>query len=102
MGRWRRSFRDGRILLWIRQLSVLAPSIMPVHEVGAGYSPAPALFICFQFVWTQLSNYVADLARFGAYFCADHPAFVFQVVGQSRDDVLTVVQAGGRHPGSQL
>jgi hypothetical protein len=59
-------------------------------------------FISFQFVWTQLSNSVADLGRFGAYFCADHPAFVLKVVGQSRDDVLTVVQAGGRHPGSQL
>ncbi len=32
---------------------------------------------------------------------ADHPAFIFLVVGQSRDDVLTVVQAGGHHPGSQ-
>ena len=32
---------------------------------------------------------------------ADHPAFIFQVVGQSRDDVLAVVQAGGHHPGSQ-
>jgi hypothetical protein len=32
---------------------------------------------------------------------ADHPAFVFQVVGLSRDDALTVVQAGGDHPGSQ-
>jgi hypothetical protein len=30
-----------------------------------------------------------------------HPALVFPVVGQSRDDVLTVVQAGGHHPGSQ-
>jgi hypothetical protein len=35
-------------------------------------------------------------------FWADHPAFIFQVVGQSRDDVLTAVQAGGYHPGSQL
>jgi hypothetical protein len=34
-------------------------------------------------------------------YCADHPAFIFQVVGQSRDDALTVVQAGGHHPGSQ-
>jgi hypothetical protein len=34
-------------------------------------------------------------------FQADHPAFIFQVVGQSRDDVPTVVQAGGHHPGSQ-
>jgi hypothetical protein len=34
---------------------------------------------------------------------ADHPAFVFQVVGQSRDDVLTAVRkAGGHHPGSQF
>ena len=33
---------------------------------------------------------------------ADHPAFIFQVVGQSRDDVPTVVQAGGHHPGSQF
>ena len=31
---------------------------------------------------------------------ADHPAFIFQVVGQSRDDVPTVVQAGGNHPRS--
>jgi hypothetical protein len=30
-------------------------------------------------------------------FQADHPAFIFQVVGQSRDDVPT---AGGHHPGS--
>jgi hypothetical protein len=35
-------------------------------------------------------------------FQADHPAVIFQVVGQSRDDVLTVVQAGGHHPGSQF
>jgi hypothetical protein len=33
---------------------------------------------------------------------ADHPAFIFQVVGQSRDDAPTVVQAGGHHPGSQF
>jgi hypothetical protein len=32
---------------------------------------------------------------------ADHPAFIFRVVGQSRDDALTVVQAGSHHPGSQ-
>jgi hypothetical protein len=32
---------------------------------------------------------------------ADHHALKFPVVGQSRDDVLTVVQAGGHHPGSQ-
>jgi hypothetical protein len=29
------------------------------------------------------------------------PRFIFLVVGQSRDDVPTVVQAGSRHPGSQ-
>jgi hypothetical protein len=29
------------------------------------------------------------------------PRLIFQVVGQSRDDALTVVQAGGHHPGSQ-
>ena len=34
-------------------------------------------------------------------FLADHPAFIFPVVGHSRDDVPTVVQAGGGHPGSQ-
>jgi hypothetical protein len=32
---------------------------------------------------------------------AGHPAFICQVVGQSRDDALAVVQAGGHHPGSQ-
>ena len=34
-------------------------------------------------------------------FQADHPAFIFQVVGLSRDDVPAVVQAGGGHLGSQ-
>jgi hypothetical protein len=36
----------------------------------------------------------------GGRWPADHPAFIFQVVGQSRDVALTVVQAGGHHPGS--
>ena len=34
-------------------------------------------------------------------FAGRSPRLTFQVVGQSRDDVLTVVQAGGHHPGSQ-
>ena len=36
----------------------------------------------------------------GGRCCADHPAFIFHVVGQSRDDRPTAVQAGGNHPGS--
>ena len=35
-----------------------------------------------------------------AYFSADHPAFIFQVVGQSRDDAPTVVSGG--KPSSRL
>jgi len=30
------------------------------------------------------------------------PRLIYQVVGQSRDDALTAVQAGGHHPGSHL
>jgi hypothetical protein len=51
------------------------------------------------------SRSICDLekaADWSLNFQADHPAFIFQVVGQSRDDVPTVVQAGGCHPGSQL
>jgi hypothetical protein len=42
-------------------------------------------------------------ALFNLTFGADHPAVIFQVIGQSRDDVPTVgSQAGGHHPGSQF
>jgi hypothetical protein len=37
---------------------------------------------------------------FGYMYCAGHPAFVFQVVGQSRDDALTIVPGG--KPSSRL
>jgi hypothetical protein len=42
-------------------------------------------------------------ALFNLTFGADHPAVIFQVIGQSRDDVPTAVsQAGGHHPGSHF
>src|SRR6516164_662542 len=53
------------------------------------------------FVLCHNHQNVADLTFHRHLFYADHPAFIFQVVGQSRDDALTVVQAGGHHPGSQ-
>ena len=37
---------------------------------------------------------------FSYMYCADHPAFVFQVVGQSRDDALAMVPGG--KPSSRL
>ena len=49
-----------------------------------------------------LVRWIDSVRPSGGRCCADHPAFIFQVVGQSRDDVLTVVQVGGHHPGSQF
>jgi hypothetical protein len=53
------------------------------------------------FVLCHNHQNVADLTFHRHLFYADHPAFIFQVVGQSRDDALTVVQAGSHHPGSR-
>jgi hypothetical protein len=43
----------------------------------------------------------ANSCRSTEYLRRRSPRLVFHVVGLSRDDMPTVVQAGGNHPGSQ-